>query len=855
MAGSPSPSGFESLSRKLYEPLIPPLLAVIGGILFAWALRFEHTAPLFCAALSAALWLASRKLRFLSASFLAGNATMFWLATASASYANQKPVPVLDANPRELISLEGCVDSLPQRESERLFFTFTAAPGARLRVSFYLKPEESAPDWSYGHRLQLPLRVKPIHNAGNPGNFDAERYFAHRDIYWAATIAKGYPIVQVPNACGNPVSAAIYKSRQWLLERIEYISGGDRYLSAMLAALLFGDNAKLEDSWTDNYRRTGTYHAIVISGLHITVLAGALFALLRLMHFRPLQAYTCCAIAAILYALICDLSAPVVRAAGGYLLFLSAKFFYRKGRSLNLLAAIAILYLLADPAQLFEASFQLSFLAVLTLATLADPLLKHTTGPWLRALRALNQDRTQSADPTVGPCLLELQLLSGTLSRLFKLKPNLTAKVLYYSLTAILTGIELFLTSGVVLIGLCLPMILFFHRLTFSSLTANLPVVFLLSLAVPLGFLAIFTGPMLTPILKWLLYTSRDVVDWHLTWDTATRIPDPPAWILFAFPAALLATAFTARKYPRWSVLPIATVAALFLFLVTHPYSKQPSLHPNRLEITAIDVGQGDGLFLATPQGHLALLDSGGSRFSRFDPGESTVSPYLWHRHIAKLDTLIASHGDMDHMGGLLAIEENFHPREIWVSSQVSGDLWEKLKLQATKRHVNIRYLSQGDCLRLGELEVNVLWPPKDEPIAKSNLTSLVLLLTHGTKRFLLTGDIDQSIEARLLENPLLPRLDFLKVAHHGSKTSTSEAFLELTRPAIAVSSSGRYNNFNHPHPKVVSRLDQSHTLLLRTDLLGQITILSDGHRLTTDPFRYRIPARTGWIPFTQALE
>ena len=82
-------------------------------------------------------------------------------------------------------------------------------PGARLRVSFYLKPEESAPDWSYGHGLQLPLRVKPIHNAGNPGNFDAERYFAHRDIYWAATIAKGYPIVQVPNACGNPVSAAI----------------------------------------------------------------------------------------------------------------------------------------------------------------------------------------------------------------------------------------------------------------------------------------------------------------------------------------------------------------------------------------------------------------------------------------------------------------------------------------------------------------------------------------------------------------------------------------------------------------------------------------------------------------------
>ena len=848
MAGSLPPSNFESLTRKLHEPLIPPLLAVISGILFVRAFGFDATTALACATATTLLWLLARHKQANIAAFLAGNAILFWLATSSASRIN--PKPVIEAAPHELISLTGCITSLPQREAERLFFIFAVAPNARLRVSLYLKPEEPSPAWAYGHQLQLPLRIKPIHNAGNPGNFDAEQYFAHRNIYWSASIAKGYPIVQIPNACGNTAQAAIYQARAWLLTRIEQISAGDRYLAAMLGALLLGDNAKLEDSWTDNYRRTGTYHAIVISGIHITVLAGTLFAFLRLLQFRPLQAGTMCAILAVAYALICDLSAPVVRAAGGYLLFLAAKHFYRRGRILNLLAAVAILYLLADPAQLFEASFQLSFLAVLTLSTLGIPLIENSTALWARALRDLDKPY---AEPTTQR--LELHLAIQTINQISHIPTKTLTRLTIFTLTPILWALDLFLTSAVVLVGLCLPTILFFHRLTFSSLTANLPVVFLLSLAVPLGFLAIFTGPLLIPILKWLLYSSRAVVDWHLTWDHGDRIPDPPTWILIALPLALLATAWSARKFPRYSAAPVAVVFALFAYLVTHPYSSQPNLNNGLLELTSIDVGQGDSLFLATPSGHLALLDGGGNRSTKFDTGESTVSPYLWSRHISKLDTLIASHGDLDHMGGLLAAHDNFHPKELWVSSQVSGALWQKLRNKATQSGTRIRYLSRGDRLTLGELAIETLWPPRDEPILKSNLTSLVLLVTHGTQHFLLTGDIDQSVEARLIEDPKLQKIHYLKLAHHGSKTSSSDIFLAHTRPALAVSSSGFENNFNHPHPNTLARLADNHTLLLRTDRMGQITVLSDGKKLLTDPFIYRTPNAIGWIPFSQALE
>ena len=855
MGESPSPSNFESLSTRLHEPLIPPLVAVIGGILFVRVLGFDTTLAFVLGALSALLWLLARHKRTLYAALLSGNAVVFWAAVASTSYVESKPKPVIETERREVVSLEGCIDSLPQREADRFFFHFAALPGARLRLSLYLKPGEAPPDWHYGQRLKLPLRLRAIHNSGNPGNFDAERYFAHRDIYWSGSVARGYPVETISGNCGNPPQAAIYATRAWLLRRVEWVGQGDKYFTAILGALLLGDNAKLEESWTDNYRKTGTYHAIVISGTHITVLAAALFWLLRLMTLRPMQAHAVCALMAVCYALVCDLSAPVVRAAGGYLLFLGARHFYRRGRVLNLLAAVAIVYLLVDPAQLFEASFQLSFLAVLTLATLAAPLVENTTALWHRALHRLDERNFDRAEPRIAERRLELRLAISTLGHLTGIQERRLQRVAASIGWGIVAAMDLCLTSAVVLIGLCLPTILFFHRLSFSSLTANLPVVVLLSMAVPLGFAAIAVGPVLGPLLSKLLYLSRDVVDWHMSWDKSGRIPDPPSWILLALPAALIVTAWTARRAPKWVALPIAAALALFAFLVVHPYSARPEMRSGLLEITSIDVGQGDAIFLVTPGGYTALLDAGGTRSPRFDTGESTVSPYLWSRRIDHLDTIIASHADQDHMGGLLAVLENFSPRELWVSCSVAGPLWEKLKTKAIAQGVRIVYFGTGDRARLGDLNATVLWPPREETVTKSNSTSLVLLLEHGEKRFLLTGDIDQSVEARLIEDKALGHLDYLKVAHHGSKTSTSQSFLARTHPALAVVSAGYQNSFNHPHPNVLERLSAAHTMLLRTDRMGQVTVWSDGRRIFSDTYALRDRTPLGWVPLLLAVE
>jgi competence protein ComEC len=746
------------------------------------------------------------------------------------------------------------VDSLPQLEADRYSFIFAPVSEARMRVSVYQKPGQPPPSFAYGQSLKLPLRIRQIRNAGNPGSFDAQSYFAHRSIYWSATVSGQHPVERLPGFCGTTTQAAIYTLRAALLRRIEYLASGDAYLQAMLGALLLGDNARMEDAWTDGYRRTGTYHAIVISGLHITILAFALHRVLTLLGMRALPAHILCAAMAVLYALICDLSAPVVRAAGGYILFLGARLLYRRGRVLNLLAAVAIAYLLFDPRQLFEASFQLSFLAVLTLGALAAPLQELTSSPWERAAYELENRNFDRQVPIVSARRVELLLMVRTLSLAL---PSLAtsahrwiSRITFVSTAAF----NLLLTSAVVLVGLSLPTVLFFHRLTFASLTANLPVVLLLTLAVPLGFMALIVGPLAKPLLAALLGASRAVVDWHLTWDNTLRIPDPPQWLVLTLPISLLGAAIFARRVPRYAAWGMLPCLFLFGYLAWHPDSRTPDLHHGKLEVTAIDVGQGDSLFLASPGGHTALLDGGGTRSTRYDPGESIVSPYLWTRRIASLNILIASHADQDHMGGLLAALENFRPQELWVSSHVKGDLWESLKQLAHRHHVAIRYLAAGDRVALGEMPVEVLWPPQDEVIERSNLASLVLLMRHGEKRFLFTGDVDSSVEARLLAAGLA-HVDVIKLAHHGSRYSSSTEFLDTTRPALAISSSGFANSFSHPHPLVQERLRNAHVPLFRTDTMGQVTVLSDGKHLRVDPYRGRPSPAIRWFSSWASIE
>jgi competence protein ComEC len=405
--------------------------------------------------------------------------------------------------------------------------------------------------------------------------------------------------------------------------------------------------------------------------------------------------------------------------------------------------------------------------------------------------------------------------------------------------------------SGAVQIGLMLPMLYYFHRISVSGLTANLLVVPALSLVVPFGFAAIFTGWYLpAAIARQLLQFSAWVVEFHVEWEPLLRIPSPPLWIAVGYSAALLFALWPGRfRFVR-----TVPAVAMLVVLVWHPLP--PRITPGELELTAVDVGQGESLFVALPSGKLLLMDGGGipsyGRRSkpRLDIGEDVVAPYLWSRSIRRVDVIALSHAHEDHAGGLPALIENFRPAELWMSRLPLSQ--EAIARAAQRAGTKVVTLEAGRRIDYGGVTFDVLSPPSDYEFAQAgkNDDSLVLRLQYGAHTFLLTGDIERRMEQRLLETGDLGRIDVLKVAHHGSRTSTALEFVDATRPLFALISVGAANAYRHPHTQVLENLSSKGAAILRTDLSGLVTVRSDGKRFTIDTAQWAVSTQPLESPF-----
>src|SRR5580698_5539661 len=404
--------------------------------------------------------------------------------------------PTIDATARESVLLDGCVVSPPafSENGSDDQFVLEMAPKARARVSLALRDGDRAPDLRYGQLVELEARVRRIRNFQNPGEFDYEGFSARSAIYWTASATGASSLVVKPGRCGSRFLAAVFALRTGALHRIERLYSGNPYATGMMEATLIGESSRMERLWTDHFRRTGTYHMLVIDGLHITVLAAFLLFILRLCFLPEITALAITASGAWVYALVSGWNTPAIRAAGGFTLYVAARYFYRRARLLNLLAAIAMVYLLWDPGQLFDASFQLSFLAVAAIGLFAKPALEATSVPYLRGLTGINEpSRDPRLPPRTAQFRLELRLLAETLSYYAPIpRPwwehffAMAARVLFYAY-------QLAVISAAIQIGLALPMAIYFHRISLTGISANILVVPLLGLVIPLGFLAILT--------------------------------------------------------------------------------------------------------------------------------------------------------------------------------------------------------------------------------------------------------------------------------------------------------------------------------------------------------------------------
>lgn len=858
------------------EPLLLPLAAIACGILLGRALDFSVVDAAWPTAAFALLACAAQIDRSREIARLGAMLALLFAGVFTEAWHRPGPPPEIDAGPGETLVLEGCVVETSVFSTDREQFTLELEPWTRARVTLPLDMEvgAAAPRLHYGQRVEIDARIRRPRNFRNPGAFDYERYLARRHIYWTASMRGGTVARVLPGRCGSRAWATLFGLREAALDRLETLYPDDgngasktqamtlAMTLAMMRAILLGENSKLEKVWTENFRRTGTIHALVISGAHVAVLAGVLLFFLRFCTVREIPALAAAAAGAWLYALVTGFSPPVARAAAGFTLYLVARFFFRKARVLNVLAAIAILFLLVDPGELLDPRFQLSFLAAGALGALGAPLIEARMGPLARGLRDV---AATGADPHLEPRVAQLRVEVRLAAEAIQLWTGLPARWLTAAAALLLRAAfyagEMFVLSAVMQIGLALPMVQYFHRVSFTGLTANLVIVPLLETAVPVGFAAIFTGwRWLAQVAGWLLKITARTAEWHAAWEPSTRVADPPVWLALGVVASLIALG-AALRHRRRRGLASGIVATLFGLLLWHPFEWQRT--PGTLEMTVIDVGQGDSILMVFPGGGTMLVDGGGIlRYGRravtprLDTGEDVVSPYLWSRGIRRIDILVATHAHADHSGGIPALLANFRPTELWLGANPSAALLE----QAARLGVRVVAMRAPGRREFSGARIEVLSPPRDLLAARGNPApggaasgnaesggnaagghapgnndSLVLRVAFGQRSFLLTGDMERAIELRLLRESAEVAADVLKVGHHGSRTSTTREFLEAVSPSAAVISAGFQNSFGHPHADVLDRLAARGVTLLRTDTGGLATVRTDGRKLWLD--------------------
>ena len=743
-----------------------------------------------------------------------------------------------------------------------------------------------------GARLRVAAALTRAERYRNPGVTPFGEYLDARDVDVRGTLKSALLVERLDDEAVFLPLAMLDEWRTVLVRKADAAFSADA--AGVFKAAVLGNRFGLSRGAAERFREGGTIHALVISGLHIAFLGGLVWALARRLTRRPAARWAASVACVWAYTLGVGAESSVVRAALTFTLAALAPALGRRSGALNATGGAALALLVWRPSNLFDPSFQLTFLSVLAVLAFALPLVSN--------LKAIGEWRPTRATPYPPACPRWFRALAETLywrervwrretaraSHSYELfKTPLASRLERWRLQSVLrfTFAAMLMTTAVQLVLLS-PQAVYFHRLSLASLVLNLCAgallvaqAFAALAAMSVGGISMTLAAPLVRLTELATYLLIHGVDPFTRVGVASlRLPTYTGLASAVYALHYAPLLVLARALLRWRPLnepPGVRVArgrgrllkcagwmavTTTLIIVVHPFSAP--LADGRLRVDFLDVGQGDAALVTMPDGSTLLVDGGGRpRFrtpraddtdtEEFEPdsrgvGDAAVAEYLWWRGLSRIDYVLATHADADHIDGLNDILKSFGARAAFVGRAPHGDEeFARFSLTARDAGVPIYVVSRSDRLRFGAVEVDVLWPPVEaltgevqaSVATSANNDSVVLRLRYGRRTFLLSGDIESRTERALIAARDELHSDTLKVAHHGSRTSSTDAFVAATRPAFAIISVGRDSPYGHPHAEVLARWRDAGAQVLTTGERGMITVSTDGDDLKVETF------------------
>ena len=632
-----------------------------------------------------------------------------------------------------------------------------------------------------GNEVEANGKLEFFEMARNPGNFNQKDYYRRQNIHgkiWSESC-------KITNYNYNKIQDMLQNIRRcWkrvLLEQLGEEKGG------ILTAMILGEKAQMDPNTKKLYQVNGIGHILAISGLHLSVIGIGIYQLLR----KATGSFSIGGVAGIfffaLYVLMIGFTVSVIRAGIMYLFRVGADIAGRHYDGITALAAAAAVVLLWRPLSIFDGAFWLSFLAVCAVLILIPP----------------GQNIKSSQKKAIDI-----------------IKDNIKSNI----------EMQLFL----------LPIVLYyFYEFPLYAAFLNLLVIPLMSILLPLGITGSFicmlfseilsiSGKWMLKICDWILVVYEYICEWMIQFPGARVVVGrPELWQIFLFYECILFAWYVCIYNKKLGKKTGIYLVIVGLSVLLHRFESA-----TQMQVAILDVGQGDGIFVKGPGRMTCMIDGGSTDIKQV--GQYRIEPYLLSKGIGKLDYVFVSHGDNDHKNG---IEEMLERQKVGVKigtivlpeEKVWDDSLKRLAKMAWKNGVSVAVIKAGEKIHDGDMEIVCLGPGDDYQGETGNAASMILLLSYRDFDFLFTGDVEgegEELLCKTIQKYYLDKtIEVLKAAHHGSRNSSSETFLNLVRPGYTLISAGVENSYGHPHVETLERLEKIGSRIYNTANCGGIEI------------------------------